>query len=89
MRVVREVAANIADKCRIGLEIGMPIERIQGHYFRRMHELAEEAEAQAILAIEGHAEAVAAIERCLDELVRLADNLDRERRQAAGDEPET
>lgn len=89
MRIVREVAASIADRCRIGLEIGMPIERIQGHYFRRAHELVEEAEAQAILAVEGSAEAVAAIESCMDELIRLAADLNRERHQAAGDEPDT
>lgn len=88
MRAVREVAKNVIGECSAALDGGMSIERVHGHYFRRVDHLVGEAETQAILAVEGSTEAVTAIERCGHELVRLLADLDRERRQAAGDDPD-
>lgn len=88
IRAVREVATNMVGKCSAALDAGMSIDRVHGHYFRRVTELVAEAEAQAILAVEGSTEAVAAIERCGHQLVGLAADLARELAQAAGDEPD-
>jgi hypothetical protein len=88
MRIVRELAVKLAVRCGDALLAGVAIERVDRNYFRRLHELADEAEAQALLAASGSAEAVAAIEDCIDGLSRLTVELEKEIAQAAGDEPD-
>lgn len=86
IRILRELALDVATACREALLAGVAIERVHGYYFRRMHELVDEAEAQALLATGGSTPAVVAIESCLAELGALADELAVEMAQAAGEE---
>jgi hypothetical protein len=86
VRILRKLALDVASTCREALLTGVAIERVHAYYFRRMHELVDEAEAQALLATSGGSTAVAAIESCLAELGVLADELADEMPHAAGDE---
>ena len=63
-----------------------PDRRVHGEYARRLHELVDEAEAQALLAAAGSAKAVAAIESCIAGLEQLKRELAEELAQAAGDD---
>lgn len=83
---MRELAIDIAAMCGDALCANVPIERVHGEYARRLHELVDEAEAQALLAASGSAEAVAAIERCIAGLEQLRSALTEELAQAAGDD---
>jgi hypothetical protein len=83
---MRELAIDIAAMCGDALSANVPIERVDGQYSRRLHDLVDEGEAQALLAASGSAEAVEAIESCIAELEQLKSELAKEIAQAAGDD---
>jgi hypothetical protein len=86
IRIMRELAIDIAAMCGRALFANVPIDRVHGEYSRRLHELVDETEAQALLAAGGSAEAVGAIERCIAGLDALKTELAEELAQAAGDD---